>query len=264
MITWVLEKASFEHRISVNEKIIKRLAETGHSHKEIFIVPFERSVVGGDPHIEGRVVAYGSTAIDDVVARNKWQPALWRSDGVVETRVLNAIGTNYLNYDMKSLDPSDVLAYAKEQGWEFFFVKPDTDDKEFSGMVCDQQKYPFFMEALIANMWDKHDFKVCVSSIKNIGIEWRIPVVDGKIVDYSIYRQWRRVMPSREIYQEVLDFTERMISLHDPARAYVIDVGQLNDELKVIEYNGFNSAGFYACDINNIVDAVNRMVEKYY
>lgn len=264
MITWILERSSHEHRINVNQQIIDRVEQTGHAWKEINIVPFERSVVGGDPLVEGLVVAYGSTAIDDVVARNNWQPALWRSAGVTETHVFNAIGTDYLNHDMKSLHHSDVLAYAKDQGWEFFFVKPDTDDKEFPGMVCDQQKYPFFMEALIANMWNKHDFNVCVSSIKDIGIEWRIPVVDGKIADYSIYRQWRKVMPSREIYQEVLDFADRMIALHNPALAYVIDVGQVGNGLKVIEYNGFNSAGLYACNINNVVDAVNRMVLKYY
>lgn len=264
MITWVLEKASFEHRIAVNEKIIKRLAETGNDHREIFIVPFERSVVGGDPLVEGHVVAYGSTAIDDVVDRNGWKPGVWRTDGTTESEILSKLGSMCLNHDMKILKPTEVSDFVKDQGWEFFFVKPDTDAKEFPGMICDQAKYPFFIEGIVANMWDKHDFNVAVSSLKELGIEWRIPVVDGKIVDYSIYRQWQKVMPSREIYQEVLDFTEKAISLHNPALAYFIDVAQVGKELKVVEYTGFNSAGFYACDVNNIVDAINKMVMKYY
>jgi hypothetical protein len=38
--------------------------------------------------------------------------------------------------------------------------------------------------------------------------------------------------------------------------------GYVDDELKVIEYNGFNSAGLYACDVGNVVDAINEYVEK--
>jgi len=71
-------------------------------------------------------------------------------------------------------------------------------------------------------------------------------------------------MPQREIYQDVLDVAEEAIKRHNPAPVYMIDIGQIDNELKVIEYNGFNSAGFYACDVNNIVDAVNEYVEKNY
>lgn len=261
MTTWVLERSSHEHRIDVNQKIIERVEQTGHKWVEIQIVPFERSVVGGDPVVEGPVVAYGSTAIDTVVSRNGWAPGVWRTPGVRESHVAAALGGLYMNADLQVVPAQEAAQVALEKGWEYFFAKPDTDDKEFPGTVFDQDKYPFFIEALYANMWDKHAFNVCVSSIKQIGIEWRLPVVAGRVVDYSIYRQWRKVMPSREIYQDVLDLAAEAIALHDPAPAYVIDVGQVDGELKVIEYNGFNSAGLYACNIANVVDAINQMVE---
>jgi len=262
MITWVLERSSQEHRIDVNQKIIERVEQTGHKWVEIQIVPFERSVVGGDPIIEGPVVAFGSTAIRTVVDRNGWTPGIWDVEDVRESRVAAALGPLYMNADLQVVPAMEATQVALERGWEYFFAKPDTDDKEFPGTVFDPQKYPFFMEALIANMWDKHEFNVCVSSIKQIGIEWRLPVVDGRVVDYSIYRQWRRVMPSREIYDEVLECAAKAIALHNPAPAYVIDIGQVDGELKVIEYNGFNSAGLYACNIANVVDAINNMVEQ--
>jgi hypothetical protein len=261
MVTWVLERSSHEHRIDVNQKIIERVEQTGHKWVEINIVPFERSVVGGDPVVGGPVVAYGSTAIRDVVQRNRWAPGIWDVEGVRESHVAAALGGLYMNADLRVVPAAQAAQVALEQGWEYFFVKPDTDDKEFPGTVTDPEKYPFFIEALIANMWDKHDFNVCLSSIKQIGIEWRLPVVAGRVVDYSIYRQWRKVMPSREIYQEVLDVAAEAIRLHNPAPAYVIDIGQVDGELKVIEYNGFNSAGLYACNIANVIDAINQMVE---
>lgn len=262
MITWVLERSSHEHRINVNQQIVDRVEQTGHKWIEIQIVPFERSVVGGDPVVSGPVVAYGSTAIDDVVARNGWAPGVWRTPGLQESHVAAALGPLYMNADLRIVPANDAHLVAKEQGWEQFFAKPNTDNKEFPGTVFDIERYPFFMEALTANMWDKHTFDVAVSPLRQIGIEWRLPVVAGRVVDYSIYRQWRKVMPAREIYQEVLDVAAAAIALHDPAPAYVIDIGQVDGELKVIEYNGFNSAGFYACNIANIVDAVNAMVES--
>lgn len=207
-------------------------------------------------------MAYGSTAIDTVIDRNGWTPGVWRVDGVRESHSHAALGDLYMNTDMQIVPAREAAQVALEKGWEFFFVKPDTDTKEFAGTVTDPQKYPHFIDGMLAHEWIDQDFDVCVSPIKDIGIEWRLPVVGGKVVDYSIYRQWREVMPKREIYQEVLDVAAQAIALHDPAPVYVIDIGQVDGELKVIEYNGFNSSGLYACNVANVVDAVNEHVIK--
>jgi hypothetical protein len=264
MVTWVLQNDQPDRWSTSNEAITKRCDETGHKWELMQIVPFERSVIGGDPIIEGPVVAYGSTGIDTVVERNKWAPGVWRVDGVIESHSKAALGDLYMNTEMQVVPVREAATVAAEKGWEFFFVKPDSDNKEFAGTVTDGGKYPFFIEGMLAYDWIDQDFNVCVSPIKQIGIEWRLPVVDGKVVDYSIYRQWREVMPKREIYQEVLDVAAEAISRHNPAPVYVIDIGQVDDELKVIEYNGFNSAGLYDCNIANVVDAINEYVDRTY
>ncbi len=52
----------------------------------------------------------------------------------------------------------------------------------------------------------------------------------------------------------------------EPAQVYVIDVAQVRQgddwTYKVIEYNSFNSAGFYACDVPAIIDAVNALLSQ--
>lgn len=259
-VHWVLQQDSREGRMTWNQKIIDHVTATGHLWTEIKIIPFERSVVGGDPIIEGPVVAYGTTAIDTVVERNKWSPGVWRSEGVRESHVRDALGDLYMNEGMVVCPVSEAAQVASERGYEFFFVKPNTDTKEFPGTISDPARFPAWVEPMMQHEWIGRDFDVCVSPIVDIGIEWRLPVVDGKVVDYSIYRQWRQVMPKREIYQEVLDVAAEAINRHNPAPVYVIDIGQVNGELKVIEYNGFNSAGLYDCDVANIVDAVNEYV----
>lgn len=264
MVTWVLQQDNRHERMTWNQKIIDHCKATGHNSAEIKIIPFERSVVGGDPNIEGPVVAYGSTAIDTVVERNGWTPGVWRTEKLRESYVAATLGDLYMNHDMVVCPAEKAAEIAAERGWEWFFVKPDTDEKQFAGTITDPRKYPFFIEGMLAHEWVTRDFEVCVSPIRDIGIEWRLPVVDGKVVDYSIYRQYRQVMPSREIYQEVLDVAAGAIARHNPVPVYVIDIGQVDDQLRVIEYNGFNSSGLYACDVGNVVDAVNRYVETHY
>ena len=232
---------------------------------EIKIVPFERSVVGGDPVItDTPVVAYGSTAIDTVVARNDWKPALWRVDGVIESNSRDALGDLYLNDDLVVCSVHDGAKIASERGWDQFFIKPNTDSKEFAGTITDTGRYGYLLESVFNEDWIDDDFDVVVSSIKPLGLEWRLVVVDGKVADYSIYRKSMRVDPERSIRQEVLDLADQAIKRHNPAPVFVIDIGEYNGMLKVIEYNGFNSSGLYHCDINNIVDAVNDYVVREY
>ena len=245
-----------------NQAIIDRVEETGHEWYEIKIVPFERSVVGGDPVITGPVVAYGTTGIDTVVERCQWKPGVWRSPGFRDGDVCAALGDLYLNQDLMVIKAKDVPTVVAQKGWDPFFAKPNTDNKEFAGMIFDAERFPFFIEGLITNEWIDEDFEICVSSPREIDIEWRLVVVEGRVVTYSIYKQWQTVMASREIYDDVLDIAAEAITRHDPAPVYVIDVCQFGDGLKIIEYNGFNSAGLYACDVERIVDDINAYVDS--
>lgn len=43
---------------------------------------------------------------------------------------------------------------------------------------------------------------------------------------------------------------------------YVVDVCQVGDGFKIVEYNTFNSASLYDCDVAKIIDDVNEFVEK--
>jgi hypothetical protein len=39
----------------------------------------------------------------------------------------------------------------------------------------------------------------------------------------------------------------------------VLDVGRVGDQLKVVEVNTLNSAGFYAADMQKLVEAIEAM-----
>lgn len=256
MMYWVVEKLNDERRGAHMKTIQTQCQKDDVGFMEIQIVPFERSVVGGYPNIEGNVVVYGSTAIFTVQQKCNWTPGVFSI--IKESETLDMLGDRYLNHDMRVLEPNQVVPYVEDQGYEFFFVKPDKDLKSFDGTVTDALKFPYFIEnAMQYNNYDP-ETKICVSSIKHIDKEWRIFVFNQEIVGVSQYRKNRRLDIREGIDDDALKFASEIIKKHNPALGYVIDVCKTYDgELKVIEYNTFNCSGFYDCDVSNIVKSVN-------
>jgi hypothetical protein len=74
------------------------------------------------------------------------------------------------------------------------------------------------------------------------------------------------VKPERHIIPEVEELVMQAHAKFQPAAVYVIDIAQVTIDgemsYKVIEYNTFNSAGLYACDVGRIIDDVNAYVER--
>ena len=66
------------------------------------------------------------------------------------------------------------------------------------------------------------------------------------------------------ISNEVVEFVKNALRIYSPASCFVIDVAEVidgkNRNLKVVEYNSINSAGFYACDKLLIVKALSNFV----
>lgn len=258
MVTWVVQKQTDDRRDQWNKKIRTSCLAQYHDYIEIEIVPFERSVVGGDPVIDGPVVVHGSTAIFDVCKRNAWKPGIFTI--YKESDTLNAIGEHYLNYDMKTLEVDEVIPYVNARGMDFFFAKPDKDLKSFDGTVFDAEKFPFFIER--ARQYSNYDpeTKICVSSIKHPDVEWRMVIVNGRVVGFSQYRVNRRLDVQGHAEGGAIEFAEHIASFASPNDVFVMDVCRIGHEYKVVEYNTFNCSGLYACNVYEIVEAINDYI----
>lgn len=262
MVTWVVQRYSGDETRTFNRSVKTVLEGTRHDVRELEVIPISREVKGGDPILSGPVVAYGSTAMLFVSERNKWSPGAWMSEGFTEFETQKALGDLYLNPEMFTCPVREVAKHTEQRGLEFFFIKPNTGFKEFAGMVTDANRFTGWVDTILSQEWIQQDFDVCISPVQYVANEWRLPVVDGKVVDYSAYIQDRRLRPERKVLDAVLDVANEAITRHNPAPAYVIDVGQVGGEFKIVEYNGFNCAGMYECDVENVVGAVNDYIEK--
>ena len=256
MIALIIQKYNSENRQNVNLLIQQQCIKDNVSCYEIDIVPFERSIIGYISNDLDKVIVYGSTAFYDVVKNNNWSPGIFSIDD--EQTVLEKIKEHYLNSDMKTLSISDGLEYVKNYDENYFFAKPSDDNKMFDGGIFDKSRFPFYIENISQYNNFNPNTKICISSLKYPEKEWRIFIVNGKVCTYSQYRENRKLVQSTHIDKCALDLVENLISFYNPAFSYVIDVCLINNDYKVVEYNTMNFSGMYMCNVNKIVEEINK------
>lgn len=264
-VTWILETDVFAH--SQFDDMVSHITKRKDSGlnfdlKTVRIVPFVHEVDGPVPEVDGPIVCYGSTGIHTLSKREGWKPGVWNS-GLGERAVSSHLGNLYLNSDVRFMPLSKVASEFDPS--EKVFIKPESDGKEFAGMVTEVSSIePWFRNMVEIGYLDGGEIEVAVSPAKEIGNEWRTVVVDGKVVACSVYRMWLSVMVAKEAPEDVVKAAEEAASLYSPAPVFVCDVCEGVDGMKVLEYNCFNSAGLYACDIGSVVDSVTNATRRSY
>lgn len=229
------------------------------------VIPFVHEIEGKVPEISGPCVVYGSIGTQKLAIKHGWTPGVWTNDQFNEITVMNKLGFEYLNYVSVFMPLSKVAGYLERNPDMFengFFIKPNTDTKEFAGEITDREKFmPWYQNMMDIGYLETNDFEVMVAEPRKLGMEFRLVIVDGKVCEASVYKQYRIVKSERGCNDEVIKFAEHCAKIHSPAPVFVIDVVQTEHGLRCVEYNTFNSAGLYACDVSNIIDTINKYLE---
>lgn len=133
------------------------------------------------------------------------------------------------------------------------FVKPLDEMKRFSGIVVkgSQTLEEAHVERYGKWLRPTDSCKMAVSVAKEIYDEYRVVVVAGIAITGSTYDM--KEMPS-----QTLAFVDETDKIWHPADVYVVDVATTPNGLKVIEYNQFGTSAMYACNQEQILDALER------
>lgn len=258
MTTWVIEKDVFSE--SCFNSMVEHCKYKNIPYHVIRVVPFEYKIEGRVPNIEGPVVVYGSIGCQQVAKDNNWLPGVWHSDMFHEEYVSNTLRKDYLNNDGERMPISQVMNNVK---MSTFFIKPASDTKEFAGMVIDKADFmSWYQKMLDIGYLDGNDFDVFVSEPTNIAKEWRLVIVNKKIVAFSLYKENGRQKVDNRIDGRAWVFASKVAFDFNPADVYVMDIGQTVNGYQVIEYNTFNSAGLYKCKVGDIIDSINRFIKS--
>ena len=223
------------------------------------VVPFDARI---EPDInpEGPVIVMGAYTMWRVAKAKGWVPGSF-------------INTNF-DYIFQKKHWGDLMFNADSwvgpfstvpEQMEPFFIRPIHDTKSFTGQVIDWENFSSWQKDVLAvgetsYCTITHDTLVQVASYKEIYAEYRLWVIDGKIITSSLYKRGGRPFSSEIVDQEILDFGMTCINTWVPARAFCLDIFVGPDGPRIGEVNNINAAGFYKADIQKLVLALNEMV----
>lgn len=264
-VRWILEENVFSEKCFYEMVAVFR--DKNICYDRIKIIPFVHEIDGRKPRKhDGPTIVYGSLGVQKVAEKEGWIPGVFGSEENFQMDVYrDKLGDLFLNSDLEYMMMSDVEDYLRLAKLEKFFIKPRGDMKQFAGIVLTRDHFREWYDNMVSiGYLDDNDFEVIISTPKELGCEWRLVVVNNQIVGSSLYRQYQQVMPERHWLCEVNDVVYKAMDLFEPAPIYIIDVAQFGNEYKIIEYNTFNSAGFYECDVEAIIEAVTAFVNKTY
>jgi len=237
-------------------RLIEALEKMKIPHSIHKVIPFVRELVP-DVNPEGKVVVMGSYSMSYIATAKGWTPGTFLNENFTFSKQLLWWSFAMLNCDSVVCK----LSYVPFQK-EPFFIRPNDDGKSFAGEVMD---WPSFLEWTLGGVFllkpeDQPtvtaDTIVMVSPKKKIYSETRCWIVDEKVVTASQYKVGTLVKSSDKVDERVIKFAEKQANIWSPHRAYVMDVADTPEGLKIIEVNNLNSSGFYAADVQKLVHAI--------
>jgi hypothetical protein len=140
------------------------------------------------------------------------------------------------------------------------FVKPFTE-KFFTGLVIESPDDVDKIQLASSFIHDEGDEIVYVTPAVNISEEVRFFVVNDHIVSASVYKV--KGVPKHYRIDEThsaWDTCSRILRLWGCIdKAFVIDLGCVDGEWKIVELNNINSSGLYEIDTDAFARAIKHL-----
>lgn len=244
---WVIQKSIF--KLDNYRLLIEALERLGIEYTPVFI-PNGEFKLEHDINPAGNVYVCGAIKLKRIAVAKNWFPGSFLNNNFSFDKWVSELGHELLNSDVSYGKFNEI----KINDLERFFIRPLEDNKAFDGVVID---------SAIMNYWRNDPNKksllnldVIVSQVKEIYREYRVFVVKNKIVTGSIYKIAGKPEISSNVEQDVFDYVNKIIKQWVPVESFVIDVCLTDSGYKIIEFNNINSSGFYACDVQKYVGAI--------
>jgi hypothetical protein len=223
---------------------------------EIDIIPFTESLPDFNKNKES--IFYGSTTLCALVYKaEELRKGLFYDEKEFSIEnYLGHWGKHMLNSDAVVTTIAE-LARGDYHPDKLLFVRPDADSKLFAGEVISFKDVREWCGKLNATFdKDMREAKIIVAEPYNIQYEWRLWIVEKRVVAASKYREYFRLAKEKGCPAEVIKFAEQRCTEYTPATVFVMDVCLCGDEYFIVECGCMNGAGFYAANIGDIVSAV--------
>lgn len=140
------------------------------------------------------------------------------------------------------------------------FIRPNSGFKTFTGLPIHREEFDFEINSLEQLTSVTDSTLILVSSCKAISQEYRFFIVNREVVTGSQYKNNDRLDIKPGYAQEAFELAQLMAkNKWQPDLAYACDVAMVDGVPKIVELNSFSCSGFYAADIERLVDAVSSV-----
>lgn len=197
------------------------------------------------------ILCYGDIGFVQQVRRfARFIPGAWANFNNLKCSTYYAyFGQFLLNQHYIILPIGDLLRRWDDliQVHDSWFIRPDSGTKLFTGYVV--KSYEWHKIELLLNAIGPETL-IVVAPEQIIHKEWRFVVCDREIVAGCQY------LPIESpIYPDPVFCLADSIAKQEwrPDICYTIDIAETEDSLGLLEINSFSAAGFYCCNIGNIV-----------
>lgn len=145
---------------------------------------------------------------------------------------------------------------------ERLHVRPDSEDKAFTGGVYDLASWNAMLEErrIEGQKLPGSDLACSVSNLKAIEAEHRCWFFEGWLIDISTYRKDGERHVERCVDKRVFAEAERLAGIYLPLSSAVMDIAETSKGYKVIEFNQINASGWYAADVDAILSSWSAML----
>ena len=222
-------------------------------------VPFDVEDLSEYVAPAGAVWPFGAVKMAHIASRNGWMPGSMYN----ENHDFQVYGTKYgdlmLNSDSIVAPMLTVASIWGDRDKELF-LRPTGDTKAFSGGLFDTERWTNTVGMLLDRPGD-HDIMVQMAKPKVVWEEARFWVVGHDVVTMSTYMRDGKLVERDLAWPELVRpdlLTTAMdaVETYRPSEAFVIDVALTENGPKVVEVNCINCSGFYGCDLERIVHAL--------
>ncbi len=260
MMQWILQEFDDTRKLA---EALDQLDVPYTWHK---VVPFVGELIPepvvADPE---RVVMFGAYSLWRCAEARGFRPGVFKLRPFVQEQAWHPYLLNGVNALFMTL--RDLPARLADDGKEWF-LRPVDDSKEEPGNVKSTSEIIHMAKRVLALDEDeipdgslRHDTLLMLTKPVRILREWRLWVVNGRVVTYSLYKDGARVIHRHEIDEDALEFGQRMVDVNPGySPAFVIDICRTEEGLKLLETNCINAAGFYAADIVKLAADIDGLV----
>lgn len=257
---WILQNNLFnEAAYQVLLDTLERFELPYSIHK---VIPFVGELTQPDaPIVNGPVICMGSYSLRHAAKKHGWSPGVFDLEPFHFEVQREKWGERMLNYHSVVSRFEDACI---EEG--IAFVRPIEDSKVFAGKIFEREEFHDWQRKVCVLEHDygnslTKDTLIQVARPVQIYVECRVWVVKGKIVTSSIYKRGDKVIYSDEVPQCYLDYAQECIDIWQPHDAFVIDVADTPNGMRIVEINTLNSCGFYAANIPKLVMSLEEAFE---